>query len=75
VNRVLSEQVLKYCKYRLGERCFYENCSWLDGLGNTVVCPLVSNPFGRFKKRKIGEVASANPVVLSPSKFVKRRIS
>jgi len=77
-NNCSSERCITvvYCKFDVCRRCCYPDsgCSFLNEYGMVVPCRYLPNPFGYFTARKRVGVGSANPVVLSPSKFVNRRV-
>ena len=45
---------VKACFCHPDLRCYHRSCSFLDGMGNVVVCRLVPNPDGRFTVRRVG---------------------
>lgn len=39
------------CKYHADKRCYHSSCSFIDVMGNVVVCPLHGNPLGRCMRK------------------------
>ncbi len=70
---VLAEEKQRSCIFWVDGRCIVGlQCSYLDISGNVHCCPYLPNSRGRFTLKKRGSNV-VNPVVLSPSKFVRRR--
>jgi hypothetical protein len=49
---------VKRCKFYPEKDCFHSYCDLIDAMGSVSLCPLHANPFGRFKRRRVKEVAS-----------------
>jgi hypothetical protein len=64
--------LFKFCPSD-GRPCFRSSCDYITPEGVVLVCGRHRNPHGRFKVSRNEGFGTANPVVLSPSKFVKRR--
>jgi hypothetical protein len=49
---------VKRCKFYPERDYFYSSCDLIDAMSSVSVCPLHPNPFGRFRRRCVKEVAS-----------------